>query len=143
MENPRTNMSRHRLFTSFADFRAPFDCWQSDFSRKKPSCGHGYVFVDTSVLLRSYYAFVSQSLSIVLRCAGCAAECHLQVLERQVYSVARLCPDQTFLLYHRRHVAALCMLCKVNSNSNHYLFSKLPSTSVRVRHPELLLQLIH
>ena len=58
-----------------------------------------------------------------------------QLLERQVYSVARLCSDQTFLsLCHRRHVAALCMLYKVNSNSNHCLFSELPSASVRVRH---------
>ena len=29
---------------------------------------------------------------------GSAAECHLQLLERQVYSVARLCSDETFLL---------------------------------------------
>ena len=28
-----------------------------------------------------------------------------------------------------------CMLYKVNSNSNHWLFSELPSASVRVRHP--------
>ena len=32
------------------------------------------------------------------------------------------------------HVAALCMLYKVNSNSNHCLFSELPPASVRVRH---------
>ena len=66
---------------------------------------------------------------------GSAAECHHQLLERQVYSVVRLCPDQIFLsLCHRRHVAALCMLYKVNSNSNHCLFSELPSASVRARH---------
>ena len=64
---------------------------------------------------------------------GSAAECHLQLLGRQVYSVARLCPDQTFLsLCHRRHVAALCMLHKVNSNLNNCLFRELPSASVRV-----------
>ena len=41
-------------------------------------------------------------------------------LERQVYSVARLCPDQNFLsLCHRRRVAGLSMLHKVNSNSNY------------------------
>ena len=66
---------------------------------------------------------------------GSAAECHLQLLECQVHSVASLCPNQTFLsLCHRRHVAALFMLYKVNSNSNHSLFSDLPSASVRVRH---------
>ena len=49
------------------------------------------------------------------------------LLERQVYSVARLCPDQIFLaLCHRRLVAALCMLYKVNSNSNHCLFCEIP-----------------
>ena len=39
----------------------------------------------------------------------------------------------TFLC-HRRHVATLCVLYKVNSNSNHCLFSELPSASVRDRH---------
>ena len=49
--------------------------------------------------------------------------------------MARLCSDQSFLaLFHRRHVAALYMLYEVNSNSNHCLFSELPSASVRVRH---------
>ena len=52
-----------------------------------------------------------------------------------MYPVARLCPYQTFLsLCHRRHVAALCMLYKVNSNSNHCLFSELKSASGIVRH---------
>ena len=45
--------------------------------------------------------------------------------------MARLCLDQTFLSFcHRRHVAALCMLYKVNSNLNHCLFSELPSASL-------------
>ena len=72
----------------------------------------------------------SQSLSIVLRCG---VSCGMSSC--QVYSEARLCPDQTFLsLYLRRHVAALCMLYKVNSNSKHCLFSELPSASVSVQH---------
>ena len=52
-----------------------------------------------------------------------------------MYSVTRLCPDQSFFsLCHPRHVDALCMLYKVNSNMNHCLFTELPSASVRVRH---------
>ena len=52
-----------------------------------------------------------------------------------MYSVSRLCPDHTFVsLYYPRHVVALCMLNKVNPNSNHCLFSELPSASVSVRH---------
>ena len=52
-----------------------------------------------------------------------------------MYSAARLCPDQTFLpLCHRRHVAVVRMLYKVNSNSNHCLFSERQTASVRVRH---------
>ena len=93
------------------------------------------VFVDTSVLLRCYYAFVLPVLEYCSRVWASVTECHLQLLWRQVYSVARLCPNQTFLsLCHRRHDAALCMLFKVNSNSNHCLFSELPSISLRVRH---------
>ena len=52
-----------------------------------------------------------------------------------MYSVARLCQDQSSLsLCHRRRVAGLSMLCKVNSNSNHCLFSEIPSASTGVRH---------
>ena len=80
------------------------------------------IFVDTSVLLCCYFSFV---LSILEYCSPVwesAAECHLQLLERQVYSVARLCPDQSFLsLCHRRRVTGLSMLYKVNANSNHCL----------------------
>ena len=98
------------------------------------------VFVNASVLLRCYYAFVLPNLEYCSPVWGSAAEYHLQLLEARC-SVTRLCPDQTFLsLCHRRHVAALCMFYKVNSNSNHCLFSELPSASVRVRHR---LQLIH
>ena len=51
-----------------------------------------------------------------------------------MYSVARLCPDQSFLsLCHRRHVVGLSILYKANSNSNHCLFCELPSASTRVR----------
>ena len=93
------------------------------------------IFVDTSVLLHCYFAFVLPIIEYCSPVCGPAAEFRLQLLERQVYSVARLCPDQTFLLLcHRHHVAALCMLYKVNSNSNHCQFSELPSASTRIRH---------
>ena len=65
---------------------------------------------------------------------GSAVEC-LQLLERQLYSVDILCHDQSFLsLCHRRRVVGLSMLYKVNANSNHCLFSEIPSASTRVRH---------
>ena len=45
-----------------------------------------------------------------------------------MFSVARLCPDQSFLsLCHRRNYAGNSMLCKVNSNSNHCMSVQLPS----------------
>ena len=76
-----------------------------------------HVFVDTSVLLRCYHAFVFPILEYCSPVWGSVAKCHLLLLERQVYSVARLYPDQTFLsLYHQRHVVALSMLYKVNSH---------------------------
>ena len=50
-------------------------------------------------------------------------------------SMARVSPDQSFLsMCHRRHVAGLCTLDKVNSNSNHCLFSELPPAVTRVRY---------
>ena len=96
------------------------------------------------MLLRYFYAFILSSFKYCSLMWGSAAECLLHLLKRQVYSVARLCPDQIFLsLCQQRHVAALCMLYKVNSNYNYCLFNALPSASVRVRHTELRLQLIH
>ena len=92
------------------------------------------IFMATSALLRCYFVV----LPILEYCSpmwGSAAECHFQLLECQVYLVARLSPDQNFLsLCHRRCVAGLCMLFKVNVNSNHCLFNELPSASTRVRH---------
>ena len=86
------------------------------------------IFVDTSVLPRCYFTFLLPILEYCSPVWGSAAEFHLQLLERQVYSVARLCPDQIFLsLCKRRRVAGLSMLYKDNSNSNHCLFSELPS----------------
>ena len=52
-----------------------------------------------------------------------------------MYLVASLCPDESFLsLCHRRRVDGLSMLNKVNLNSNHCMFSDLPSAPTRVRH---------
>ena len=55
------------------------------------------VFVDTSLLLRCHYAFVLPILEYCSPVWESAAECQLQLRERQVYSVARLFPDQTFV----------------------------------------------
>ena len=92
------------------------------------------IIVDTSVLLRYFLAFILPILEYCYPVWGSAAECHLQLLERKLYLVARLCTDQSFLLCHRRNAAGLSMLYKVNSNSNHSLFSELRSASARVRH---------
>ena len=54
------------------------------------------VIVDTSALLCLYYAFVLPILEYCSSVWGSAAKCHLQLLDRQAYSVVRLCPDQTF-----------------------------------------------
>ena len=54
------------------------------------------VFVDSSVLLRCYYAFILPILEYCSPVWGSAAEYHLQLLERQVCSVARLCSDHSF-----------------------------------------------
>ena len=84
------------------------------------------IFVDTSELLSCYFVFVLQILEYCSPVWGSAAECHLQLLERQVYSVYRICPNQIFLSFRRRcREAELSMLYKVNSNSNHGLFSEL------------------
>ena len=88
--------------------------------------------MDTFVLLLCYFAFVLTILEYFSLVWGSAAKCHLQLLERLVYSVARLFLDQSFLsLCYLRRVVELIMLYKVNSNSNHCLFSELPSAVQR------------
>ena len=90
--------------------------------------------VDTSVLFVATIHLFSQAFNIGLQCGGLLLNVILS------YSIARCIrwpglPDQTFLsLCHQRQVAALCMLYKVNLNSNHCLFSELPFASVKVGH---------
>ena len=92
------------------------------------------MFADIPVLLRCYFKFVLPIFEYCSLVWRSAAECHLQLLESQVNS-ARLCPNQSFLSFcHRRYVAWLIVMYKVNSNSNHCLFGKFPSASARVRH---------
>ena len=55
------------------------------------------IFVDTSVLLRCYLEFVLPILEYCYPVWGSASESHLQLLEHQVYSMARICPDQSFM----------------------------------------------
>ena len=62
------------------------------------------------MLLRCYFSFVLLILVYFPPVWCSAVACHLRLLELQVYSVARLCPDQSFLSYHRRRVAGLSML---------------------------------
>ena len=73
-----------------------------------------HVFVDTSLLIRCYFEFVLPILEYCSPVWGSVAECQLQLLERQVYSVAKLCPDQSFLsMCHRLRVAKPSMLYKL------------------------------
>ena len=57
------------------------------------------IFVDSSMLLRCYFAFVLPILQYCSPLWGSAAECHLRLLEHQLPGdlVARLCPDQSCL----------------------------------------------
>ena len=72
------------------------------------------MFVDISVLLRCYYAFVSLILEKFSPMCRSAAGCHLLLLERLVHSVERPFPDEGSLpLSHHLHVAGL----RVYSNS--------------------------
>ena len=87
-------------------------------------CGH---------LALRYFVAITYLFSQSFKCCspvwGSAAECHIQLLESQVFG-CQACSDHGFLsLCHRRHVAWLCLL-----NSNHCLFSELPSASTRVQH---------
>ena len=96
------------------------------------------IFVNTSGVLRCYFAF---ALSILEYCSpmwGSAAEYHLQLLERQVYSVARLCPDQSFLSLCHRCVAGLSRrlirtLITVCSVSFHMLLLEFDIPELRLR----------
>ena len=78
----------------------------------------------------------SQSLSIVLWCGGQLLNVTFSFFSAScICMVDWLCPDQNFLsLCHLLRAAGLIMLYKVNSNSNHCLFSEQQSVSPRVRH---------
>ena len=93
-------------------------------------------FVDTSVLLPWVVTILhlfSQSLSIFLRCGGQLLNVIFSFVSARLFG-GRALLSLSFLLYHRRRVAGLSMLYKVNVNSNRCLFSELPSAATRVRH---------
>ena len=56
--------------------------WYSEYGKR--------IFVDTSVLLRCYFAFVLPILEYYSLVWGSAAGCHLQLLDGHVYSVATI-----------------------------------------------------
>ena len=91
--------------------------------------GDWNVYLWTSVLLRCYLHFFSQSLSIVIRCGV--------QLPNVIFSfLSATCiqwPVFARLRMLLRRVARLRMLYKVNANSNHSLFCELPSAPSRVR----------
>ena len=97
------------------------------------------IIVDTSVLLRCYFASVLPILKYCSPVWGSVAECHLQLLERQVYTAVRLCSDQSFLsMCHRLRVAGHNMLYRlmrtlitVCSESFHLLFLELDILELR------------
>ena len=92
-------------------------------------------FDDSSLLPRRYYAFVLLILEYCFPAWGSAADRYLQLLERQVRSVNRLCPDYILApLGHRRRVAELCMFYKDYYNLIHCLYGKLPSANHIVGH---------
>ena len=103
------------------------------------------VFVDTSVLLRCYYAFVLPILEYCSPVWASAAECQLHLLERQVYLVARLCPRQTFLSCFIDVMLLHCVCCTrlirtriiVCSVSFHLLLSEfdIPERAAAAAHP--------
>ena len=97
------------------------------FLREFVVWGWWNIYLWKPLLFRCYFAFVLPILEYCCPVWGSAAEYHLQLL-------ARLCPDLSFLLCYRRHVAGLSMLYEVNWNSNDYLFRELPSAPTRVRH---------
>ena len=66
------------------------------------------IFMNTSVLIHCYFEFVLPILMYFSLVWESAAECHLQFIELQVYSVVRPCPDQSFLsMCHQRRVVGL------------------------------------
>ena len=89
------------------------------------------VFVGTSVT-HCYYAFVLLILEYYSPVWGSPAECLLQLLERQVYSVARLRPDQRSchcIIY----LMLLDFLCCTRLIRTLFV-NELPSVSTRIRH---------
>ena len=102
--------------------------------------GMKHVFLETSVLLHCNCAFVLPILEYCSMVWGSATECHIQLLERQAYSVARLA---IFRVYCHCVLLDCVNRNKVNSNSNHCLFSELPSAYTRVRHIWAAGELIH
>ena len=100
-----------------------------------------HVFVDTSVLLRFYYEFVLPILEYCLPVWESTADFHLQLLVRQVYSVARLCSISVscrcVIVVMLLHCACYARLIRtqiiVCSASFHLLLSEFGLTELRLQ----------
>ena len=69
------------------------------------------VFLYTYVLIRCYYAFVLPILEYCSPVWRSTAECHRQLLKRQVYSVARICPDRILCRFVIAVMLLHCVCC--------------------------------
>ena len=77
----------------------------------------------------------SQSLSIVLRCGGQLLNITFSFLSTGVFGGQAWSRSEFFVVRSSTSSGwAYSMLHKINLNSNHCLFSQLPSASTRVRH---------
>ena len=79
-----------------------------------------------------------QSLSIVLLCGGLLLSASFSFPSARCIRWPGFALIRVSCRCHRRHVAALYMLYKVNSNSNLCLFSELSYASVRVWHTQVV-----
>ena len=92
------------------------------------------IFGDRALLRRCFFCFVLPILEYCSAVWGSVAPCHLKLLDRVVRGASFICGDGDLCdLYHRRDVAALCMLYKIWSNSLHPLCAMLPAPFVARR----------
>ena len=92
------------------------------------------IYQDADIVARCFWSLI---LPVVEYCSpvwSSAAEGHLNLLDRIVRRISRMRNGLVQCdLWHRRNVAALCMLHKIRSNADHPLHPRLPPPFVPAR----------
>ena len=85
------------------------------------------VFGDQDILKNCFNAFILPCFEYCAPVWCSAADCHLNLLDKNLRAIKFLIPDLKVNLWHRRAISSLCILFKIFNDADHPLHNELPN----------------